>query len=89
MDNSAVSTETLHLIAGLMTMLIGVVALAMPLYRNYKEPVGSEVNHLKFKTVLIGIMTIVLGGLVAANKIEQIVGYARSFGATLFGGGGA
>ena len=83
------NTETMHLIAGLMTMLIGVLALAMPIYRNFKEPPGSEINHFKFKHLLVGIMTIVLGGLVAANKTEQIIAIARRFAAMIAGGGGA
>ena len=79
----------MHLIAGIMTMIIGVIALAMPLYRNFKEPTGSEINHFKFRHALTGVMTIVLGGLVAANKVDQILIYARRFAAMIAGGGGA
>ena len=76
----------MHLIAGLLTMLIGVAALAMPIWRNFKEPPGSDKDHLRFKHVLIGVMTIVLGGLIASNQTELIMVYARRFISMIAGG---
>ena len=73
-------TGTAHLIAGLMIMAIGVAALVVPIYKAFKSP---EPTNYSFKNVIVGVVTVVLGGLVAANKTEQILDYARRFGAMI------
>ena len=87
MGTDPVNTDAMHLIAGILTMLVGVAALAMPIWRNFKEPPGSDKDHFKFRHVLVGVMTIVLGGLIATNQVDQIVAIARRFVAMIAGGG--
>ena len=79
-------TEVLHLIAGIMIIMVGIAALVMPIYRNFKEPPGSDKDHFKFRHVLVGVMTIILGGMIAANKIQEVIDMARRFGALIAGG---
>ncbi len=79
-------TEILHLMAGIMIIIVGMAALAMPIWRNFKEPPGSDKDHFKFRHVLVGVMTIVLGGMIAANKIQEVIDMARRFGALIAGG---
>lgn len=78
--------EALHLIAGVLIIMVGIAALAMPVWRNFREPPGSDKDHLKVRHVLVGVMTIVLGGMIAANKIQEVIDMARKFGALIAGG---
>ena len=80
--------EALHLIAGVLIIMVGVAALVMPIWRNFKEPPGSDKDHFKFRHVLVGVMTIILGGMIAANKIQEVIDIARRFGALIAGGTG-
>ena len=71
-------TDALHLIAGILIMMIGVAAIASPVYRNFKEK-DPKVDHLKMRHMMIGILTVVLGGMVAANRIQEILEYGKRF----------
>ncbi len=81
------STEISHLIAGILVVLVGVAALASPVYRNFKEK-DPTVDHLKFRHILISITTIVVGLLIASNRVDEVIDMVRKFGAMISGGTG-
>jgi len=62
-------------------MIVGVAAIASPVYRNFKE--DGDKDHLKMRHMLIGVMTVILGGMVAANRVQEILDIARRFGAMI------
>ena len=80
------TTEISHLIAGILVVLVGVAALASPVYRNFKEQ-DPAVDHLKVRHVIISILTIVVGLLIASNRIDEVVDMVRRFGAMISGAG--
>ena len=78
------SPETSNLIAGLLIVLIGVVYLALPAIKQFKEK-DPEVSHLRFKHWLLSIMTIMVGLLIAANRGNEVIAMIRRFTGNLFG----